>query len=401
MPADAPRRDRNDPRRFEARRIEGIAQSDIRLMSRRCMAVGGVNLGQGICDQPTPDVVKAAAQAAIDADHSIYTKYEGIDALRAAIAKKMDAYNGLPCDPDTEVLVTAGSTGGFVAAVLSFIEPEDEVILFSPFYGYHLNVLKLARPTIRSVTLRGDDFAFDPDELRAAFSPRTKAIIVNTPSNPCGKVFTRNELALIAELCVEHDALAITDEIYEYILYDGREHVSLATLPGMRERTITVSGFSKTYNMTGWRLGYAVAPPPLAARMGVIADLLYICAPSPLQHGVLAAFDLPADYYAQLLVDYHRKRALTMAACESVGLRSLVPQGSYYLMVDVTGAGFTSDREAADVLLERCGVASVPGSSFYVDPADGATQLRLCFAKQDHDLARACEGIARLAALRT
>jgi aminotransferase len=385
---------------FEALRIAGLTQSDIRKMSRVCMDLGGVNLGQGICDQPTPDIVKAAAKAAIDADESIYSKYEGIDPLRAAIAKKMGDYNGLPTDPDTEVMVTAGSTGGFVAAVLSFVEPGDEVILFSPFYGYHMNVLKMAQPTLKSVTLRGESWDFDRDELAAAFSDRTKAIVINTPANPCGKVFTREELSFIAELCVKHDALAITDEIYEYILYDGREHVSIATLPGMRERTITISGFSKTYNMTGWRLGYSVAPVELTSRMGVVNDLLYICAPTPLQHGVLAAFDLPPSYYTKLLADYDKRRAMTMAACDSVGLTSLTPQGSYYLMVDVTGAGFTSDREAADVLMNQCGVATIPGSSFYVDPTDGATQLRICFAKQDHDLERACEGIAKLATVR-
>ncbi|HZL99103.1 MAG TPA: aminotransferase class I/II-fold pyridoxal phosphate-dependent enzyme [Planctomycetota bacterium] len=389
------------PRRRQARRIEGIAQSDIRKMSRICMELGGVNLGQGICDQPTPPEVKVAAKAAIDADQSIYSKYEGIDPLRAAIARKLAAYNGLPCDPDSEVLVTAGSTGGFVAAALSFIEEGDEVILFSPFYGYHLNVLKLARPVIRSVTLRGADWAFDRGELAAAFGSKAKAIVINTPCNPCGKVFTREELEFIAGLCVEHDCLAITDEIYEYILYDGRRHVSLATLPGMRERTITLSGFSKTYNMTGWRLGYSVAPAEFTAPMGVIADLLYICAPTPLQHGVLAAFDLPESYYRTMQADYDRKRAQTMAACDAVGLRSLPPQGSYYLMVDVREAGFATDREAADVLMRRCGVATVPGSSFYVNPQDGATQLRICFAKQDHDLDRACEGIAKLAKVHT
>lgn len=386
----------NDSTRFEAQRVSGIAQSDIRLMSRRCMEKGGVNLGQGICDQPTPDLVKAAAKAAIDGDESIYSKYEGIDPLRAAIARKMKDYNGIDCDPDTDVMVAAGSTGAFVAAVMSFIEPGDEVILFSPFYGYHLNVLKLAQPTVRHVTLRGANWEFDPDELRAAFTSKTKAIIVNTPSNPCGKVFTRDELAQVAALCVEHDVLAITDEIYEYILYDDHEHVSLATLPGMAERTITISGFSKTYNMTGWRLGYSVAAAPLTARMGVVADLVYICPPTPLQHGVLAAFDLPQSYYDEMSADYARKRAMTMEVCDAVGLRSLPPQGSYYLMVDVTDAGFTSDREAADVLLDGCGVAAVPGSSFYVDPADGSTQLRLCFAKQDHDLEKACAGIRRL-----
>ena len=387
--------------RFEADRIAGIVQSDIRLMSRRCMEVGGVNLGQGICDQPTPDEVKQAAKAAIDGDQSIYSKFEGIDELRRRIAGKMESYNGLPCDPDTEVLVAAGSTGAFVAAVLSFIEPGDEVILFSPFYGYHYNVLRMARPEIKSVTLRGDDWAFDPDELRAAFSDKTKAVIVNTPANPCGKVFTREELGQIGALCQEFDALAITDEIYEYILYDGREHVSMAALPGMRDRTITISGFSKTYNMTGWRLGYAVAPAELIERMGVVADLVYICPPTPLQHGVVAAFDLTPEYYRQMSADYDRKRTLTMEACDAVGLRSLPPQGSYYLMVDVREAGFETDVAAADALLERCGVAVIPGNSFYMDPDDGRTQLRLCFAKQDHDLERACAGIRKLASVTT
>lgn len=385
-----------DPHRFETARIQGIVQSDIRLMSRRCTEIGGVNLGQGICDQPTPDLVKAAATGAIAADESIYSKYEGIDELRRRIANKMLSYNSVSCDPDTEVLVTSGSTGGFVAAVLSFIQPGDEVILFSPFYGYHFNILRLAQPTVRSVNLRNEDFAFDPAELAAAFNKRTKAIIINTPSNPCGKVFSEEELGTIAELCIEHDVLAITDEIYEYILFDGHRHVSMASLPGMAERTITLSGFSKTYNMTGWRLGYAVAQAPLTERMGVVADLVYICAPTPLQHGVAAAFDLPPEYYTALSSEYAAKRALIMETCEAVGLRPLRPQGAYYLMVDVTGAGFANGREAADELLQRCGVAGVAGSAFYLDPADGETQLRLCFAKQIPDLQRACEGLLRL-----
>jgi aminotransferase len=389
-----------DPRRFEVPRTAGIAQSDIRLMSRRCMEVGGVNLGQGICDQPTPDVVKQAAAAAIDGDQSIYSKYEGIDALRRAIAQKMETYNGLPTDPDSEVLVTAGSTGGFVAAAMCFLQPGDEVVLFSPFYGYHLNILKLAGVTVKSVTLRGDDFRFDPAELAAAFSERTKAVVVNTPSNPCGKVFTREELAQVAELCIAHDCLAITDEIYEYILFDGHRHVSLATLPGMRERTITVTGFSKTYNMTGWRLGYAVAPAALTERMGVVADLLYICAPTPLQHGVLAAFDLPQSYFDEMDAEYLWKRDTIVSACAEAGLRPMVPQGAYYLMVDIRDAGLGDGQRAAATLLDQCGVAVVPGSSFYLDPADGQHQLRLCFAKQRPDLLAACEGLAKLATVR-
>ncbi len=382
--------------RYEATRVSGLTQSDIRLMSRRCMDVGGVNLGQGICDQPTPQAIKEAAKFAIDDDRSIYSKYEGIDPLRHAIAHKMDTYNHVPCDPDTELLVSAGSTGAFVAAVFSFIEPGDEVVLFSPFYGYHYNVLRMAQPDIKSVTLRGEEWSFTDEDLDAAFSSKTKAIIINTPCNPCGKVFTREELDRIAKRCLEHDVLVITDEIYEYILYDGREHISMASLPQMQDRTITISGFSKTYNMTGWRLGYAVAPEPLTSKMGVVADLLYICAPTPLQHGVLAAFDLPPSYYTEMSADYARKREISMAACNGVGLRSLPPQGSYYLMVDVREAGFSSDVEAADALLDQCGVAMVPGSSFYINPEDGMYQLRLCFAKKDEDLQRACKNLGSL-----
>lgn len=383
-----------DPRRFEVARVAGIAQSDIRLMSRRCMEVGGVNLGQGICDQPTPNVVKQAAKRAIDGDRSIYSKYEGIDGLRQAIADKLRDYNHVTVDPDRELLVTAGSTGGFVAAALSFLQPGDEVVLFSPFYGYHLNVLKLAGAAVRPVTLRGPDFTFDPDELRAAFTERTKAVVVNTPSNPCGKVFSRDELAQVAALATEHDCLAITDEIYEYILYDGHEHVSLASLPGMAERTITISGFSKTYNMTGWRLGYAAAPEPLAARMGVVADLVYICAPTPLQHGVLAAFDLPPSYYDDLRAEYATKRAMMIEGCRAAGMEPVVPQGAYYLMADLTHAGLGDDRQAATALLEQSGVAAIPGSSFFTDPEDGRHLLRFCFAKQLPELERACEALA-------
>ena len=379
-----------------AKRIRGLVQSDIRRSSRECERVGGINLGQGICDQPVPEGIKEAADAAIRADLSAYSRYEGVDPLRERIARKMAEYNGIRCDPRSEVVVTVGSTGGFVTACLAFIDPGDEVILFSPFYGYHLNILKMCDATLKFVTIHPPDWHFDPKELEAAFSDRTRAVIINTPSNPGGKVFSREELSHIAGLCQRFDALAITDEIYEYILYDGHRHVSLGSLPGMEDRTVTLSGFSKTYNMTGWRLGYAVGTAPLMEKIGLLNDLLYICAPTPLQHALVAAFDLPPSYYEELRADYSRKLDLISEACREGGMRPLRPQGAYYMLVDISGWKARDDQEAARLLLSQAGVAAVPGSSFYANPADGRHQLRLCFAKKDAPLAEACRRLRSL-----
>jgi len=359
--------------------------------------MGGINLGQGICDQPAPEEIKTASIAAIRADRSTYSKFEGIDELRARIAEKMAAYNGISCDPATQVIVTVGSTGGFAIACLALVDEGDEAVLFSPFYSYHVNILKLCGARMRFVTMRPPDWQYDPAELEAAFGPRTRIVVVNTPSNPSGKVYTREELEGVARLCQKWGAVAITDEIYEYILYDGHRHVSLGSLPGMEDRTVTLSGFSKTYSMTGWRLGYAVASPELSARLGVLNDLLYICAPTPLQHGVAAAFGLPPAYYEDLKRSYASKLDLITSACASAGLETIRPQGSYYLLADISRLGLESDKKASAYLLERAGVTSVPGSSFHADPADGRRQVRFCFAKKDEDLAEACRRIRALA----
>jgi aminotransferase len=375
-----------------ADRIEGLAQSDIRRMSLECARVGGINLGQGICDQPIDPIIKEATVRAIHEDRSIYTRLDGIDELRHRIAAKMKAYNGIACDPDGEVVVAVGSTGSFVTACMALVNPGDEVILFSPFYGYHFNILRVCGAVIKHVTLRPPGWGYDPLALEQAFSARTKMILVNTPSNPCGKVFTREELTQIADLCRRHDAICVTDEIYEYILYDGRQHISPATLPGMDDRTITISGFSKTYAMTGWRLGYTVARRPLADKIAILNDLINICAPSPLQHGVVAAFDLPESYYTTMRADYQRKRDMTADACRAAGWMPYLPQGAYYMLVDFGGA-FRDDQEAARLILETGGVATIPGSSFHVDPADGRRQVRLCYAKKMPDLEEACRRI--------
>jgi len=379
-----------------ADRIDGLQQSDIRRMSLECTKVDGINLGQGICDQPIEPIIKQAAIQAIHDDRSIYTRLDGIDELRHRIAKKVRDYNKVPCDPDGEVIVNVGSTGSFVAACMALVDPGDEVILFSPFYGYHLNILKVCQATLKYVTLRPPDWSYDARALEQAFSSRTKFILVNTPSNPCGKVFTRAELEHIADLCKKHDALCVTDEIYEYILYDGREHISPGSLPGMADRTITISGFSKTYAMTGWRVGYTVAPKPIAARLAVLSDLINICAPSPLQHGVAAAFDLPESYYTNMRRDYQVKRDMTVDACREAGLTPYPPQGAYYMLADFSELGFKDDQEAARVILERSKVAVIPGSSFYPDPKDGRKQIRLCYAKKMPDLEEACRRIRTL-----
>jgi len=383
------------PIRF-SRRAEGLVQSDIRRMSRECERLGGINLGQGICDQPTPDTVKDAAVEAIRSDRNIYSKFEGIDALRRAIAGKMKSYNAIECDPDTDVLVTVGSTGGFAVACLALLDPGDEAIVFSPFYSYHVNILRMCGAQPRFIGTHPPRWEFDERALEAAFGPRTRVVVVNTPSNPSGKVFTTDELKAIARLCQKWGVVAITDEIYEYILYDGNRHVSLGSLDGMQDRTVTLSGFSKTFSMTGWRLGYAIAGRELVARMGVLNDLLYICAPTPLQHGVVAAFGLPDDYYAELGRSYAAKLDALSGACAAAGLDVIRPQGSYYLLADVSRLGCPSDQEAASLLLSKVGVTSVPGSSFYADPEDGRRQVRFCFAKTSRDLDEACRRLRGL-----
>jgi aspartate/methionine/tyrosine aminotransferase len=376
-----------------AERIRGLVQSDIRRMSRECELAGGINLGQGICDQPVPDLVKEAAVDSVRADRSIYSKFEGIDPLRAKIAEKMHRYNGIRCDPDREVVVTVGSTGGFVAAALACVESGDEVILFSPFYGYHLNILKLCQASFRFVTIRPPDWSFDERELEQAFGERTRAIVINTPSNPCGKVFSREELELIGKLCERHDVLAITDEIYEYILYDGAEHVSIATLPGMAERTITISGLSKTWSATGWRIGWALASAELTLAIRKVHDFLTVGAPAPLQEAAADALAFGPEYFAELARDYAARRALILDVLSELGFEAHRPRGAYYVMTGVQRLQREDEDDVAFAirLLRSGGVATVPGSSFYPDPLEGRGQIRFCFAKRMETLQRAAQ----------
>lgn len=372
-------------------RLRGLVQSDIRRMSRECERVGGINLGQGICDLPTiPELVEGACDA-IRANKATYSKFEGIDPLRERIARKIECFNGFKVDPATEIVVTVGSTGGFAAATLATLNAGDEVILFEPYYGYHLNTLRVLGIVPRFVPLCAPDWTIDFDALRAAFGPKTRGIVVCTPSNPCGKVFTRDEMERIGALCREFGAWAYTDEIYEYIVYDGRRHVSMASIESCRDLTITISGFSKTFSVTGWRIGYVAVDARVASSIGLVNDLFYVCAPTPLQWGIARALEIGEAYYADLAADYQKKRDMLAESLAEAGFEPSVPQGAYYMLAQIPDE-FRDDREAAQALLESSRVASVPGSAFFVSEA-GKRMLRFCFAKDFASLEEACKRI--------
>jgi len=377
-------------------RLRGLVQSDIRRMSRECDRVNGINLGQGICDLPTiPELVEGACDAIV-ANKATYSKFEGIDLLRERIARKLAHYNGLTVDPAKEIVVTVGSSGGFLTAAMATLNAGDEVILFEPYYGYHLNTLSVLGFIPKFVPLQAPDWSIDFDALRAAFTRKTRAIVVCTPSNPSGKMFTREELEKIGALCREFNAWVFTDEIYEYIVYDGRRHVSMASIPSSRDITITISGFSKTFSITGWRIGYAVADPRVAGPIGLMNDLFAICAPTPLQWGVARALEVPDSYYRNLAADYQKKRDILADALTEAGFRPSIPEGSYYMLAEIPSE-FRNDLEAAQSLLENARVASVPGSAFFVSDT-GKRMLRFCYAKDFESLEEAC---VRIRAFRT
>lgn len=378
-------------------RVRNLRQSDIRRFSAQCAAVGGVNLSQGVCDQPAPDAVKAAAKKAIDDDHATYTNMCGIIELRQGIAAKMQRFNGITADPETEIVVTVGTAGAFACTVLSVLNPGDEVIVFSPYYSYHVNMIELIGGKVRYVDTRPPDWRFDSAELAAAFNERTRMVLINTPANPSGKVFSERELTQIARLAKQHDVLIVTDEIYEYITY-GKPHVSIGRLPDAADRTVTISGGSKTYAVTGWRVGYAVGPAALCEKVSVVSDQLYICAPAPLQHALLAGLNLPDAYYEQMGKDYLAKRDLLADTLRGIGFEPFVPEGSYYMLAAFEAGRYDDDTCATETILEEVGVATVPGSAFYRNPQDGRHQLRFCYAKKFEDLEEACRRLRRLPA---
>lgn len=373
-----------------------FTESVIREMTRLAMEYEAINLAQGFPDFPAPEEIKQAAVEAIRTDINQYAITWGAKSFREAIAEKVRWSLGLEVDPEREITVTCGATEAMIASMLAVINPGDEVIIFEPFYeNYGPDaILSGARP--RYVSLSPPDWRFDPDELRAAFTPRTKAIVINTPNNPTGKVFTREELEFIADLCLQWDVLAITDEIYEHILYDGAQHIALATLDGMRERTITINGLSKTYSVTGWRIGYAIAPPDLTSAIRKVHDFLTVGAAAPLQEAGAVALRLPRSYYERLAAEYAARRDLLLGALQAAGFGVYVPRGAYYIMTDISPFGFPDDVTFAHYLVREIGVAVVPGSSFYENPEKGRQQVRFCFCKTEETLNAAAERLMRL-----
>jgi aminotransferase len=374
----------------------GTVQSEIRAMSVACEQMGGINLAQGVCDTPVPAVVEEAAIQAIRAGHNIYTRLDGIGRLRNAIAAKQQRDYGLNYDPESEVLVASGATGGLHAAAMALLNPGDEVLLFEPFYGYHVSTLKSLRINPVLVALAEPDWALDVDALNAAVTAKTRAIILNTPSNPGGKVFSLAEIEAIADVCQQHDLFLFTDEIYEYFVYDGARHISAATLPGMKERTIVISGFSKTFSVTGWRLGYVTADKKWMGAMSYFHDLTYVCAPSALQHGAATGLEhLPPSFYTELAASHQDKRTRMLSALTDAGLTPSTPAGAYYVLADATRLKGNTAAEKARHLLAVTGVASVAGSAFF-RPGRGENLLRFCFAKRDEDLDEACARLRKL-----
>ncbi len=387
-------------RRHVSRKASRFTESVIREMTREALKHGAVNLSQGFPDFPAPEAIKRAAAEAIARDVNQYAITWGARDFREAIAEKTLWHLGLDVDPEREITVTCGSTEGMIATMMATVDPGEEVIIFEPFYENYApdTILSDARP--RYVPLRAPDWTFDRDELRAAFNPNTKAIIVCNPNNPTGKVFTREELEFIAALAVEHDALCFTDEIYEHIIYprdDKRiEHISMAQFEGMRERTVVINSLSKTYSVTGWRVGYCIAPPAITGAIRKVHDFLTVGAAAPLQAAGAFALRSPREYYAQLQAEYRARRDFLLPTLEAAGFRVFSPDGAYYVMCDIGAFGFKDDVEFTRFLVREVGVACVPGSSFFSERERGAQIVRFCFCKSDKTLQAAAERLGKL-----
>ncbi|MBM3770177.1 MAG: aminotransferase class I/II-fold pyridoxal phosphate-dependent enzyme [Acidimicrobiia bacterium] len=393
------------PKLTGSKKATQFTESVIREMTRLNQQHGGVNLSQGFPDFPAPDVVKEAAIAAISADVNQYAVTWGTRRLREAIAAQFERRFGVRISADEQVTVCCGATEAMMATMMAIIDPGDEVIIFEPFYENYGPDAILSGATPRYVTLHEPDpslgrpeWTFDADELDAAFNERTKAIILNTPNNPTGKVFTRGELETIARLCSKWDVVAISDEIYEHIVYDGWRHVPIAALDGMAERTVTINSLSKTYSVTGWRVGWAISPPTLAGAIRKVHDFLTVGAAAPLQEAGVVALQVPDSYYAQLADSYTRRRDTLLGILRRHSFTCYVPRGAYYIMTDIGGFGFPDDVEFARYLVRDVGVAAVPGSSFYRHPTAGRTKLRFTFCKKDETLAEADRRLAKLTA---
>lgn len=381
--------------RTVSRRMGDLAQSEIRAMTQACAAVKGINMAQGVCDTPVPSIVLEGAEQAIRDGYNVYTRFDGLPELRQAIADKLAHYNGIRADPETEVTVSGGATGAFHCACAAILNPGDEVIIFEPYYQYHVSALMAVEAVPVVVHMQPPAWTYSLLQLEQLVTSKTKAIIVNSPGNPSGKVFSRTELEALAEFACRHDLFVMTDEIYEYFLYDGRRHVSMASLPNMAERTVTIGGYSKTFSVTGWRIGYSVAAQSWTGAIGAMNDLLYVCAPAPLQMGVARGIRaLPGDFYESLARDYQHKRDRFCRALAKAGLTPSIPEGAYYVLADVSRLPGDNGKARAMYLLEQTGVAGVPGEAF-VPGASGSNFIRFSYAKTDWDLDEACRRLTQ------
>jgi aspartate/methionine/tyrosine aminotransferase len=386
---------------FLSDKVTHFTESVIREMTRQAMLYSAVNLAQGFPDFGAPEEIKQAARAAIERDVNQYAITWGAKSLRDAIARQMGVWQGIAVEPEKEITVCCGSTEAMISTLLAVCNAGDEVVIFEPFYENYGpdSVLSGARPRfvkLRPPSKENGEWTFDEKELRRAFDKHTKAIILNTPNNPTGKVFTRAELELIRDLCVEFDVLAITDEIYEHILFDDTKHISIASLEGMRERTVTINGMSKTYSVTGWRVGWAVAPEKLTNAIRKVHDFLTVGAPAPLQEAGAAALSLPQGYYEKLAENYRLRRDHLIPTLQAAGFQCFRPRGAYYVMTDISRFGFADDVQFVNYLVKEIGVAAVPGSSFYREARDGAQQVRFAFCKKLETLDAAAEKLSKL-----
>ena len=373
-----------------------IVQSEIRNMTIECTLVGGINLAQGVCDLDLPKVVIDGACEAMRQGINAYTRYDGLLTIREAIAKKFLMFNKAKIDPEKNIIVSAGATGAFYSACLALLDPGDEVIVLEPFYQYHVNSLIAVGVVPVPVSLAPPDWPMVIEDIASRITPRTKAIVINTPGNPSGKVFTSEEMAQIADLCIDEDIFLFSDEIYEYFVYDGRKHTSAWDIERARDRTIVISGYSKTFSITGWRIGYCVCDERWAQMIGYVNDLVYVCAPAPLQVGVAKGImELPPSYYEAISTSYQKKRDLMVGALGEIGLEPYSPHGAYYVLANVSHLHGTTSKERALLILHRTGVASVPGSAFY-SGGGGQDVVRFCFAKKDEILLEAINGLKKL-----
>ena len=394
-----------------SQKAASFTESVIREMSREAVKYGAVNLGQGFPDWPAPADIKQKAKEAIDDDHNQYAITWGVKSFRDAIAAKTKWFLGMDIDPETEITVTCGSTEGMIAAAMATIDPGEEAVIFDPYYENYMPdaIISGARPRFVPLYRTDDGFGFDRNELRAAFNEKTKAIIICNPNNPTGKVFTRDEMEFIAGLCKEFDALCFTDEIYEHITYDlgsgnsdlgsqnlRPEHICMATLDGMRDRTVVVNSLSKTYSVTGWRVGYCIAAPDITLAIRKVHDFLTVGAANPLQHAGAYALSLPPSYYDELQREYQRKRDFIVPVLRDAGFKCDTPDGAYYVMADISEFGFPNDVEFTKHLIREIGVAVVPGSSFYENRSMGSQMVRFCFCKMDSTLEAAAENLQKL-----